>query len=253
MSRQSSRVALVTGASSGIGEATVRSFIAAGHRVVGNARNAERLASLESELGGNFRGFAGDAADADVIEQLFETAEAHFGQPADLVVVNAGRGLGGAVTTTDLSQFEALLRVNLAGAFRLMQAAANRFIPRAETEFPQKAFDIVAVGSVVGRNVSPFSAAYGSSKFALHSLVEALRREVGPKGVRVALVEPGFVVTGFQDAAGYSDDIVSALKEKFGPPLVGEDIAEAIAHLVALPPHVNVSDIVVRPTRQDYP
>jgi NADP-dependent 3-hydroxy acid dehydrogenase YdfG len=106
---------------------------------------------------------------------------------------------------------------------------------------------------VVGRNVSPFSALYGASKFAVHSLVEALRREIGPKGVRVSLIEPGFVLSGFQDGAGYSREMVDGLKQRLGPMLTGAEIADAIQFVVSRPPHVHVGDIVVRPTRQDYP
>jgi len=87
----------------------------------------------------------------------------------------------------------------------------------------------------------------------VHSLAEGLRREVGPKGVRVSLVEPGAVSSGFQAAAGYSDEMVNGFHEKFGPLLIGDDIANAVLHIVTQPPHMHRSDIVVRPTRQAYP
>ncbi|MEJ1958055.1 MAG: SDR family NAD(P)-dependent oxidoreductase [Nitrosomonadales bacterium] len=105
----------------------------------------------------------------------------------------------------------------------------------------------------MGRHISPFSAIYGASKFAVHALAEGLRREVGPKGIRVSLVEPGIVVSGFQDAAGYGEDLVRRFNENFGPLLHGADIANAIHYIVSQPPHVHISDIVIRPTRQDYP
>jgi NADP-dependent 3-hydroxy acid dehydrogenase YdfG len=76
---------------------------------------------------------------------------------------------------------------------------------------------------------------------------------VGPKGIRVSLVEPGMVISGFQDGAVYSDEMVQNLKNKFGPLLYGEDVANAIHFIVSQPPHVHISDIMVRPTRQDYP
>lgn len=119
--------------------------------------------------------------------------------------------------------------------------------------FPGKAADIVIVGSTVGRQISPFSAVYGATKFAVHSLAEGLRREIGTKGVRVSLVEPGIVVSGFQSVAGYNDDLVQTFHQRFGPLLYGEDVARAIYCIVSQPPHVHFSDIVVRPTRQDYP
>jgi NADP-dependent 3-hydroxy acid dehydrogenase YdfG len=253
MSHQKSRIAIVTGATSGIGEATVRKFISAGFSVIGNGRTAEKLAALEKELGEHFCGVAGDAAEEAVIDRLFNTAVERFDGEANIVVANAGRGLGGSVTTADLAQFQDLLNINVVGALRLLQKAAQRMVETQKSAFPKAAADIVIVGSVVGRHISPFSAVYGSSKFAVHALAEGLRREVGPQGVRVSLVQPGIVVSGFQDAAGYSDEMVEAFHKKFGPLLAGEDIADAIHHVVTLPPHVNISDIVVRPTRQDYP
>jgi NADP-dependent 3-hydroxy acid dehydrogenase YdfG len=247
------RIAIVTGATSGIGEATARRFIGSGYAVVGNGRTAEKLQALEQELGAAFCGIAGDAADGAVLEQLFAAATGHFGKPADIVVVNAGRGLGGSVKDADLSKFEAMLRINVTGALTLLQKAAQKMVDEQQANYPQRAADIVIIGSVVGRHISPFSAVYGASKFAVHSLAEGLRREVGPKGIRVSLVEPGVVISGFQDGAGYSDEMVQTFEDKFGPLLHGEDVANTIHFIVSQPPHVHISDIMVRPTRQDYP
>jgi NADP-dependent 3-hydroxy acid dehydrogenase YdfG len=248
------RIAVVTGATSGIGEATARKLIASGFGVVGNGRNSEKLHVLEQELGHAFHGVAGDMADGVVQDALFEGAVKHFGKEATVVVANAGRGLGGAVTNADLGQFEEVVRTNLVGTLALMQKAAQRLLAGlAQRPFPEHAADIVVIGSVVGRNVSPFSAVYGATKFAIHSLAEGLRREVGPKGIRVSLVEPGIALSGFQKAAGYSDAQVNIFHEKFGPLIIGDDIARAIDFIVNQPAHVHVSDIMVRSTRQDYP
>jgi NADP-dependent 3-hydroxy acid dehydrogenase YdfG len=122
-----------------------------------------------------------------------------------------------------------------------------------QTGYPKQAADIVIIGSVVGRHISPFSAVYGATKFAVHALAEGLRREVAPKGIRVSLVEPGIVISGFQDNAGYSDEMVQTFENRFGPLLHGDDVANAIHFIVSQPPHVHISDIMVRPTRQDYP
>ncbi len=250
MAETYTRIAIVTGATSGIGEATARKFAAAGFGVVGNGRNAAKLAALEKEIGAAFRGVAGDASDSAVVEQLFTAARARFGRPADIVVANAGRGLGGSVKDADLSQFEDRLKINVAGALALLQKAARQMLDRQPRPCPA---DIVVVGSVVGRHISPFSAVYGATKFAVHALTEGLRREIGPQGVRVSLVEPGIVISGFQAAAGYNDAMVQGFHDKFGPLLTGADVADAIHYIVTRPPHVHVSDIVVRPTRQDYP
>jgi len=253
MSGDYSRIAIVTGATSGIGEATARKFAAAGFGVVGNGRSAAILAAMEKEIGPAFRGVAGDASENTVLEKLFAAVKERFGKPADIVVANAGRGLGGSVKDADLSQFDELLKINVTGTLALLQKAARKMADGQQSAYPKSAADIVIVGSVVGRHISPFSAVYGATKFAVHALAEGLRREVGPKGVRVTLVEPGIVLSGFQAVAGYSDEMVHGFHEKFGPLLTGEDVANAIHYVVTQPPHVNISDIVVRPTRQDYP
>jgi len=253
MSDKYTRIAIVTGTTSGIGEALARKFVDAGFGVVGNGRNAEKLAALENEIGFAFCGVAGNAADNTVLERLFASATERFGKAADIVVANAGRGLGGSVKDADLSQFEDVLRINVSAVLALLQKAAQKMVDAQQNIYPKSASDIVIIGSVVGRHISPFSAVYGASKFAVHGLAEGLRREIGPKGVRVSLVEPGIVLSGFQAAAGYSDEMVHSFNERFGPLLTGEDVANAIHYIVTQPPHVHISDIVVRPTRQDYP
>ncbi len=253
MGKTLQRIAIVTGATSGIGEAVVRLFTASGYGVVGCGRRTDKIASLQRELGESFAGITGNASEEAVIERLFTKAEERFGREADLVVINAGRGLMGSVRTADLSQLQEVFDINVKGALMLMQKASQQLVALQEGRFPEKAADIVVVGSVVGRHVFPLSTVYGSTKFALHALAEGLRREIGPKGVRVSLVEPGIVLSGFQDAAGYGPEVARSFREKFGPLLEGEDVARAIFTLVSQPPHVHFSDIVVRPVRQDYP
>ncbi len=246
------RIAIVTGASSGIGEATARRLITHGYGVIGNARHAEKLAAMERELGKAFCAVPGDATEEAVQEKLFAMAQQRFGRVADIVVANAGRGLGGSVTEADLSRFEEILRLNVSGTLALLQKAAKKMLA-AQRNYPDHVSDIVIIGSVVGRHISPFSAVYGATKFAVHALAEGLRREVGPQGIRVSLVEPGIVRSGFQDAAGYSEELMHNFEGRYGPLLHGEDIAGAIHFIVSQPPHVHVSEIMVRPTRQDYP
>jgi NADP-dependent 3-hydroxy acid dehydrogenase YdfG len=247
------RIAIITGATSGIGEATARKFVASGYGVVGNGRNAVKLRALEQQLGDAFVGIAGDASDSSLPERLFVAATERFGKAADIVVANAGRGLSGSVKDADLSQFDDMFKLNVTGVLALLQNAARKMADEQQSNYPKQAKDIVVIGSVVGRHISPFSAVYGATKFAVHALAEGLRRELSPKGIRVSLVEPGVVVSGFQEGAGYGDDMVRNFDEKFGPLLYGDDVANAIHYIVAQPPHVHVSDIVVRPTRQDYP
>ena len=164
MSGKYSRIAIVTGATSGIGEATARKFVASGYGVVGNGRNAEKLRALEQELGAAFIGVAGDASDSAVLDRLFVSASERFGKPADIVVANAGRGLGGSVKDADLSRFEDMLKINVTGTLALLQKAARKMVDEQQSDYPKKAADIVIIGSVVGRHISPFSAVYGATK-----------------------------------------------------------------------------------------
>lgn len=253
MPTKSTRLAIITGATSGIGEATARTFISAGFGVVGTGRNAAKLTALEKELGPAFRGVPGNSSDPALLDELFAATLRHFGRPADIVVANAGRGLGGSVMTSDLSHFDEVIKTNVTGTLALLQKSAQHMLAATPPTAPRAAADIVILGSVVGRHISPFSAAYGATKFAVHALAEALRREVAPKGIRVSLVEPGIVISGFQTVAGYNDETVRTFNDKFGPLLKGEDVANAILYIINQPPHVHISDIVIRPTRQDYP
>ncbi len=247
------RIALVTGATSGIGEATARKLVAEGISVIGTGRNAEKLVALETELGADFIGVSGDITSAGIIDTLFAAALARFGKYPDIVVANAGRGLGGSVMESDIAEFEKILQINVTSTLELLQKSARLMVASQVDHYPSTPADIIIIGSVVGRNISPFSAVYGATKFAVHALAEGLRREVGPKGVRVSLIEPGLLLSGFQEAAGYSETMVNGFTEKFGPLLIGEDIANTIHFMVSQPPHVHISEIMVRPTRQDYP
>lgn len=249
-----SRIAIVTGASAGIGEAIARRCIQSGFGVVINARRQEKLEKLAKELGPGCCIAPGDASDSEIISSLFDRAKEYFGRESDLVVANAGRGLGGSVTTADLSQFDEVIRINLTGTTRLLQFAARRMIDNmASRPFPKYPHDIIVLGSTVGRHLSPFSIVYGSTKFAIHSITEGLRRELGPKGIRVSLIEPGIVLSEFQGVAGYSGEMVKGFDDKYGPLLVGEDIAKMVDCIVTQPAHVHLCDMVVRPTRQEYP
>lgn len=255
------RIAIVTGASAGIGEATVRELVAAGAPVVMNARRQERLDSLVKELGAeDVAAVAGDCADPAVIQKMFEAARKTFGggkRDADLVVVNAGRGLNGSVVTSDTKEWEEMLRTNVLGAAHLIRVAAQHMLQAIGGKTGPGCLDaprdIIVLGSTVGRHISPFSSMYGSTKFAVNSLAEAARRELGPKGIRVTLVEPAFVESEFQGVAGYAQKWFEEVKERIGPVLKPGDVARAITWIAQQPPAVHLSDVLIRPTRQDYP
>lgn len=251
------RVAVVTGASAGIGAAVVAELVGLGASVVANARRKEKLEGLAANWGNRVHAFPGDASDPAVVKGMLDEAASAFGREADLVVVNAGRGLHGSVLTSDTGQWEEMIRVNVLGAAHLMREAGVRMAKASDGKEGAAAVgaprDLVVIGSVVGRHVSPFSSMYGGTKFNVHGMVEGVRRELGPKGVRVTLIEPGFVVSEFQGVAGYDpkwfDDVVA----KIGPVLRPEDVARSIGWVVSQPAAVHVSDLLIRPTRQEYP
>ncbi|HYE62459.1 MAG TPA: SDR family oxidoreductase [Phycisphaerales bacterium] len=250
------RIAVVTGASAGIGAAIVELLAREGAKVIANARRREKLHDLVARLGPSVRAFPGDASDPAVITAMLDDAERAFGPP-DLVIANAGRGLNGSVLTSDVSQWEEMIRVNVLGAAHLMREAGRRVAAatagKSGPDVVTRPRDLIVLGSVVGRHVSPFSSMYGGTKFNVHGMVEGVRRELGPKGVRVTLIEPGFVVSEFQGVAGYDPKWFDEVVQRIGPVLQPEDVARCVTFIASQPPHVHVSDILVRPTRQDYP
>lgn len=247
----SGKTAIVTGSSSGIGRATALSLAAAGAAVVLQARRKDRLDVVASEItarGGKALVVPGDAGVPADIEALLEETLAwqDGGRKFDIVVVNAGRGLASGILGSDESQWQEVYRINVHGAAHLMRRAAEYMVQR-------KSGDIVVLGSVVGRNISPFSGFYGSSKFAIGAIAEGLRREVCSDGVRVSVVMPGIVLSEFQQVAGYDEENFGKGIAHFGKLLEPEAIAEGIRWLLTLPPHVNVNEIMIRPTGQSYP
>lgn len=255
MSALQGRVAVVTGATAGIGRAVAERLVASGARVVGCGRRCEPLLHLERMVNCDevlrFVGCQVDITATGTTDTLFETARARFGGAPDLFVINAGRGLPGSLLEADESRWTALFELNCVAAARQMRAAAITMIQaRRFSPAPQ---DLVVMGSIVGRHVSPFNPVYAASKSALHALTEALRREIAGSCVRVTLVEPGIVRTEFQETAGYDIADFEAYEGEIGPFLTADDVARLVAFMVALPPHVHASDVVIRPTRQAYP
>ena len=256
------RLAVVTGASAGIGRATASTLASLGAAVVVNARRADRLESLVAEIaaaGGRSVAVAGDCAASAVIDEMLVAAAAladSHGRDAratvDLVVINAGRGLAGSALTSDPAQWDEMIRTNLTAAALLLRKAAERMLAAGDT-LTDRPRDIIVIGSNVGKHVSPFSSMYGSTKFAVGALAEAARRELGPKGIRVSLVCPGIVTTEFQHVAGYTADLQRSFRDKFAPLLAAEDVARVIAFIASQPAGVHINDVTLRPTRQDYP
>lgn len=242
------KIAIVTGASAGIGWAIAEDLAAAGVKVVVSARRKERLEALVKKIaagGGSARAVAADAGDMRHIDKLMQQTQDWAGR-LDIVVVNAGRGLAGGILSSDQSQWQSMYQLNVLGAVYLMRRAG-------EILCQQGRGDIVVLGSVSGHHISPFSGFYGSSKWAIAGAAEAMRREVCGKGVRVSIVKPGIVTSEFQAAAGYDPESFGAWTQKWGEPLNPVDVARAVTFIVSQPERVHINEMVVRPTGQDYP
>lgn len=243
------KTALVTGASAGIGESLAHELALAGAKVVLTARRKDKIEALAAKL--NQQGFQALAVQADAgktadIDASFAKAVEFAGGKLDIVIVNAGRGLAGSMTTSDQKQWEEVYQTNVLGAAHLMRIAALHMANNGTG-------DIVTLGSVAGTNISPFSSFYGSTKWAIWSLSEGLRREVGPKGVRVTCVKPGIVTSEFQQVAGYTQENFGKSVAKFGKLLEPVDVARATVFVLSMPQHVHINEFVIRPTGQDYP
>jgi NADP-dependent 3-hydroxy acid dehydrogenase YdfG len=248
------RIAIVTGASSGIGEATARELSAQGAGVVVAARRQERLEALAAELsaaGQRVLAVRADASSELDNARLIERAQAFSRELGcagriDILIANAGRGLAGGLLSSEQSQWDNLYKLNVLGPADLMRRAGALMVE-------QKSGDIIALGSVSGFNISPFSGFYGSTKFAIASIAEAFRREVCSRGVRVTTIMPAVVISEFQENAGYTKENFYKTIEKFGTPLAPQDVARSIAFIVSQPPHVHINQLIIRPTGQDYP
>jgi len=226
-----------------------------GALVVVNARRAGRLDELVEIDPARVKPVAGDAADRSTIEGMLDAARDLAGREADLVIANAGRGLRGSPLDSDEAEWEDVLQINTLAAARLMRATIARMVAEVG-EYqgpPQAPRDVVVLGSTVGRNLSPFSSFYGAAKAAVHMMAEAMRREAGPKGVRVTTIEPGVVASEFQSAAGYDPKAFGEFMESIAPVLTPEDVARSILFSCAQPAGVHLNEIMLRPTRQAYP
>jgi NADP-dependent 3-hydroxy acid dehydrogenase YdfG len=248
------RVAVVTGASAGIGRAVALALAAEGAAVVLMARREAKLEEVAGEIrraGGQVMALPGDAGKVADIERLLAGAQEFSGGLGgggrlDMVVVNAGRGLAGGLLASDETQWRQVYEVNVLGAAALMRRAGDILVKQGQG-------DIVVLGSVAGLNVSSFSGFYGSSKFAVGGLAEAFRREVCGRGVRVTLIKPGIVESEFQGVAGYTSENFYKMVSRYGVLLKPEDVARAVVFVVAQPIGVHIQELVIRPTGQDYP
>jgi NADP-dependent 3-hydroxy acid dehydrogenase YdfG len=245
-------VALVTGASSGIGEATAELLAGAGAAVAVVARRRDRLESLAKRLGADgsrVELIEADLSEPEAGEKVVQRTVQTLGR-LDIVVNNAGVMLLGPVVGADLENWQRMVQLNLLALMAVSRAALPHLLEAANGE-PRGVADLVNVSSVAGRLARSGSAGYNATKWGVNAFSEALRQEVTRRHVRVGLVEPGAVDT---ELAGHNKpEVQEQMRQRFGEVeiLKAEDIARAVLYMVTQPRRAAVNEILVRPTEQE--
>lgn len=241
------RVALVTGASSGIGEATALALAEAGAKVAIAARRCERLEALAAQLeklGAEPAVLVADLASEAEAQRIVKETEARYGR-LDILVNNAGVMYLEPVEDADLGRWRHMLELNVLSLIASTQAALPGMRERRDGH-------VVNISSTAGRVANPNAAAYSATKFGVVAFSEALRREVYQHNIRVTVIEPGVVETELRDHIGHAE--VKANLNAWADSmrqLQGRDVAEAIVFCVSRPPHVNINEVLMRPTDQE--
>jgi NADP-dependent 3-hydroxy acid dehydrogenase YdfG len=243
-------VALVTGSSSGIGEATAVALAAQGARVSLVARRRDRLDALAGRIGDDAALVVeADLSDADAAAQSVETTVRHWGR-LDILVNNAGVMLLGPIVDAPVDEWRRMVELNLLGVLHCTHAALPHLLAAADGG-PRQVADVVNVSSVAGRVARANNGVYSATKHAVGAFSESLRQEVTARHVRVTLVEPGAVSTEL--AAHNRPEVLAVMAQTFGAIEVmqAEDIAAAVIYAVTQPRRVAVNEILIRPTEQD--
>jgi NADP-dependent 3-hydroxy acid dehydrogenase YdfG len=247
----SGAAALVTGASSGIGEATARTLAGRGAVVAVAARRSDRLEALAAEIagsGGTALPVELDVSDREAAEVAVARTVEELGR-LDVLVNNAGVMLLGPMLEAPVEEWQQMVEVNLLGLMYMTKAAIPHLLEAAEGD--RGVADIVNISSVAGRIARRNSGVYNATKFGVGAFSESLRQEVTRRHVRVALVEPGAVATELQ---GHNrPEVKEEIEKRFAgmEVLEAEDIADAIEFAVTRPPRVAVNEVLVRPTEQE--
>jgi len=241
-------VALVTGASSGIGDATARALAAEGASVALVARRADRLDALASEIGDRAVAIEADISDQAQASAAVERAASELGR-LDILVNNAGLMLLGPIVDAPLQEWERMLQVNIAGLLYCAHAAIPHLL-KAAAEPPREVADLVNISSVAGRVARMGSGVYNLTKHGVGAFSESLRQEVAGRHVRVSLVEPGATDTELR--SHNRPEIQELIAKRFSEVerLTADDIADAVVYIVTRPRRVAINEILVRPSEQ---
>jgi NADP-dependent 3-hydroxy acid dehydrogenase YdfG len=236
------KVVLVTGASSGIGEAVALSLSAAGAQIAVGARRTDRLRTIAERAEGEVLPLELDVTELRSNRDAVAATVERFGR-LDVLVNNAGVMLSGPIAGADTAEWDTMVRTNLLGTMYATHAALPHLLESRGT--------VVQTSSTSGRIASAGGGVYAATKFGVNAFSESLRQEVTAQGVRVVVVEPGFVATEL--ASHITDPTTRAMAQEMQNSmrtLQPEDIAAAVLYAVSQPSHVSVNEILIRPTDQ---
>jgi 3-hydroxy acid dehydrogenase / malonic semialdehyde reductase len=239
------KVALVTGASSGIGEAIAEALAREGVRVTVAARRMERLHALTERLApAETLAVQCDVRHEEQVENAVARTLERWGQ-LDLLIANAGFGYRKPTLESDTAIWKAMIDTNVYGLLLTLKHGVPPMVERGSGH-------VVVMSSIAGVVTTPGGGAYCGSKAAASAITDALRMEVGPQGISVTAIEPGVVISEFQQVAGYAPEIVPNML-KGATPLYPPDVARAVIFACQQPANTGVSELIIRPRGQAYP
>jgi NADP-dependent 3-hydroxy acid dehydrogenase YdfG len=241
-------VALVTGASSGIGEATARALARAGAKVAVAARRKDRLDALATEI--DALAIEADISDREQAIATVRRTVDELGR-LDTVVNNAGVMLLGPAADAPLDDWQRMVDINVNGLLYVSHAALEPLLAAAE-DGPRRVADLVNISSIAGRRANRGSAVYNLTKHGVGAFSEAIRQELARRHVRVSLVEPGAVITELVEQLSPEEQEAARKRFEGVERLTAGDIADAIEYIVTRPWRVAVNEIMIRPTEQDW-
>ncbi|HRR39651.1 MAG TPA: SDR family oxidoreductase [Syntrophales bacterium] len=240
------KVVVITGASSGLGEAAARLLSAQGASVVLGARRADRLRSLAEELtanGGKALAVVTDVTQVDQVKALVDAAVQTFGR-IDVMINNAGLMPSSLLERLRVEDWDRMVDVNLKGVLYGIAAA----LPYMKQ---QKSGHFINVSSVAGHKVRPGGAVYAATKHAVRALSEGLRQEVKPYNIRTTVISPGAVATELPNSIT-DPDFAAASRRLYDVAIPAQSFARAVAFAISQPEDVDVNEILFRPTRQEF-
>ena len=240
----SGRVAVITGASSGIGAATARALVADGYRLALLARRADRIEALAQELGNGSLAIAADVTDRDSIVAAAQRVQDELGG-AHVLVNNAGVMLLGPFDTEQRDDYRQMIEVNLLGAI----TATEVFLDQLKTGAADRGGDIINISSVAGRTARAGNGVYAATKWGLNGWSESLRQELLPT-IRVTLIEPGVVATELPDHITHPETREGVQQLYSGAEVTAEDVADIIAFTLSRPRRLAINEVLLRPAGQ---